>query len=532
MLSNEVLKRISKLSMLCYTEKRDRGMQIRQFFQKAGFPVTDSFTPGKEIADLAVYDFYFIEYRYADHDIIAQIVTTARNKAKFGQRPIFIFDIDNEDSQVEVINARELFPDFVINSPINFGYIDELIKKAMSLVLLIEKLTAEVKGSHQAFIKRAQTFDGVYKNRMLLNMTLEELKKVNDKGTFLRVYMRHDKTDITPQNLMSFCEFVEPPKAIPILEMLLKAQKYSFKAHMMLAEIYAGAKHIASWKQHLSKAFENHPKNTKVFYLYLNFIIKHKDFAQLQSMVMKRFVHIGVNQSTLNKMVIDIADSIINNQQTVSKKEYQKHFTGLLLTLRKRISMDKRDEFQGLINVLIARYLFKHGKKYKARSIAISNFHRFLSGRKVAPDEFRLAALNVLASAGEMKMSIAMYKAFDQQAMQKHVPEFYAQSMGNFQRLNKVYQWLKAQKTENTSMAQLIKVTNNYPNSSDLNYMLLNLLLKNKEIMKNPDIIKQCLLVIRRMEKANNAAGNDTLMSTVEQNKKALNDFLLAGAMG
>merc|ERR1711991_806274 len=98
-------------------------------------------------SDLPVYDYYFIEYHYSSHEVIAEIVDNARANAKFGKRPIFIVYIENEDSQVDDLNARELFPDFIVNSPINYGYIDELIKKSFNLTLLIEKLIAEVKGS-------------------------------------------------------------------------------------------------------------------------------------------------------------------------------------------------------------------------------------------------------------------------------------------------------------------------------------------------------------------------------------------------
>ena len=132
-------------------KKRERSTQIRQFFQKAGFKSADNFNVSMKASDLPVYEYYFIEYRYSEHEVISDIVKSARAKAKFGKRPIFIIDIENEESQVDEINARELFPDFVVNSPINFGYIDELIRKSFNLTLLIEKLIAEVNNSQAGF---------------------------------------------------------------------------------------------------------------------------------------------------------------------------------------------------------------------------------------------------------------------------------------------------------------------------------------------------------------------------------------------
>ncbi|MGR6861292.1 hypothetical protein ACU5EH_13895 [Aliivibrio salmonicida] len=530
MSSSELIRRIPQMNVLVFTEKRERSTQIRQFFQKAGFKSADSFNVSMKASDLPVYDYYFIEYHYADHEVISDMVNHARAKAKFGKRPIFIVDIDNDDSQVDDINARELFPDFIVNSPINFGYIDELIKKSFSLTLLIEKLVGEVKNSQSAFIKRAQTYPGTYKNRMLLNMTLEELYKAKDFVTFKKVYQRHDKSEIMPQNLMAYCQIIEKPKAIPVLDLLLRSKKYLFQANLMLADIYAEAKQISKVHTFLAKAFDNNPKNDKAFHSYLTFIIENNESTLLHNMVMKRFYHIGINPSTLNKMIMDIAEIVYNSNMTFNKDKYRRYFGQLIMTLKKRISMDKRDELQGYINIFIARQLFKQGKRYKSKAIASTCYYRFLSERKVASDEFRAAAFGVLAMAGEVKLCVTLYKAFDQAGLKKSAPLLLQQSMAHFQKLNKVYQWLRAQNSSDSNSSQLIKIGQTYPYSSDLNYMLLTLTLKGKNLMKNPDNIKQCLAVIHRMERTNNTAGYENVMSSVEQNKKILIDVLLGSS--
>lgn len=102
--------------------------------------------------------------------------------------------------------------------------------------------------------------------------------------------------------------------------------------------------------------------------------------------------------------------------------------------------------------------------------------------------------------------------------------------MTHFQKLNKVYQWLRAQKSADDNSAQLTKIGQTYPYSSDLNYMLLTLTLKGKNLMKAPENIKQCLAVIHRMERTNNTAGYENVMSSVEQNKKILIDVLLGSS--
>ncbi|WP_375322616.1 hypothetical protein [Aliivibrio logei] len=530
MSSAELIRRIPQMNVLVFTEKRERSTQIRQFFQKAGFKSADSFNVSMKTSDLPVYDYYFIEYHYAEHEVIRDIVVRAREKAKFGKRPIFIVDIDNDDSQVDDINARELFPDFIVNSPINFGYIDELIKKSFNLTLLIEKLIGEVKGSQSAFIKRAQTYPGTYKNRMLLNMTLEELFKAKDFLTFKKVYQRHDKSEIMPQNLMAYCQIVEKPKAIPVLELLLRSKKYLFQANLMLADIYVEAKQPSKVQSSLSNAYENNPKDDNAFYSYLTFIIENNKSALLHNMVMKRFYHIGISPVTLNKMIMDIADIIYKSKITLNKEQYRRFFGQLVMTLKKRISMDKRDELQGYINIFIARQLFKQGKRYKAKAIAATCYHRFLSERKVASDEFRVATFGVLAMAGEVKLCVALYKVFDQAGLKKSAPLLLQQSMIHFQKLNKVYQWLRAQKSADDNSAQLTKIGQTYPYSSDLNYMLLTLTLKGKNLMKAPENIKQCLAVIHRMERTNNTAGYENVMSSVEQNKKILIDVLLGSS--
>ena len=530
MSSSELIRRIPQMNVLVFTEKRERSTQIRQFFQKAGFKSADSFNISMKASDLPVYDYYFIEYHYADHEVISEMVHHARAKAKFGKRPIFIVDIDNDDSQVDDINARELFPDFIVNSPINFGYIDDLIKKSFNLTLLIEKLVAEVKGSQPAFIKRAQTYPGTYKNRMLLNMTLEELYKAKDFLTFKKVYQRHDKSEIMPQNLMAYCHIVEKPKAIPVLELLLRSKKYLFQANLMLADIYAEAKLLSKVQLSLSKAYDNNPKDDKAFYSYLTFIIENNEASLLYNMVMKRFYHIGINPTTLNKMIMDIADVVYKSKRSFNKESYKRFFGQLIITLKKRISMDKRDELQGYINIFIARQLFKQGKYYKAKAIASTCYHRFLSERKLASDEFRVAAFGVLAMTGEIKQCVALYKAFDQVQLKKSAPQLLQQSMTHFQKLNKVYQWLRAQKSADENGAQLIKIGQTYPYSSDLNYMLLRLTLRGKNLMRNPENIKQCLAIIHRMERSNNTAGYENVMSSVEQNKKILIDVLLGSS--
>ncbi|AAW86019.1 hypothetical protein [Aliivibrio fischeri] len=530
MSSAELIRRIPQMNVLVFTEKRERSTQIRQFFQKAGFKSADNFNLGMKASDLPVYDYYFIEYHYSSHEVIAEIVDNARANAKFGKRPIFIVDIENEDSQVDDLNARELFPDFIVNSPINYGYIDELIKKSFNLTLLIEKLIAEVKGSQAAFIKRAQTFTGTYKNRMLLNMTLEELYKAKDFMTFKKVYQRHDKSEIMPQNLMAYCQMVEKPKAIPVLELLLRSKKYLFKANLMLAEIYEEAKQKSKQQASLSKAFENNPKSDSAFYSYLTFIIENNEHSLIHNMIMKRFYHIGITPVTLNKMILDIADTVYKSNHQFNKEKYRRFFGQLVITLKKRVSMDKRDELQGYINIFIARQLFKQGKRYKAKAIAATCYHRFLSERKVASDEFRVATFGVLAMAGEVKLCVALYKVFDQANLKKNSPQLLQQSMVHFQKLNKVYQWLRAQKSADENRLQLIKIGQTYPYSSDLNYMLLTLTLKGKNLMKNPENIKQCLAIIHRMERTNNTAGYENVMSSVEQNKKILIDVLLGSA--
>lgn len=530
MSSAELIRRIPQMNVLVFTEKRERSTQIRQFFQKAGFKNADSFNVNLKASNLSVYDYYFIEYHYADHEVISDIVNCAREKAKFGKRPIFIVDIDNDDSPVDDINARELFPDFIVNSPINFGYINELIKKSFNLTLLIEKLIGEVKGSQSAFIKRAQTYPGTYKNRMLLNMTLEELYKANDFLMFKKVYQRHDKSEIMPQNLMAYCKVIEKPQAIPVLELLLRSKKYLFQANFMLADIYAEAKQPNKVQSSLASAYEHNPKNDDVFYAYLTFIVENNKSALLHNMVMKRFYHIGINSITLNKMVIDIADIVYKSKVTFNKDQYRRFFGQLVMTLKKRISMDKRDELQGYINIFIARQLFKQGKRYKAKAIAATCYYRFLSERKVASDEFRVATFGVLAMAGEIKLCVTLYKMFDQAGLKKTAPQLLQQSMAHFQKLNKVYQWLRAQKSADENNLQLRKIGQTYPYSSDLNYMLLTLTLRGKNLMKDPENIKQCLVVIRRMEKTNNTAGYENVMSSVEQNKKILIDVLLGSS--
>ncbi|MDD9155523.1 hypothetical protein PVK64_04915 [Aliivibrio sp. S4TY2] len=530
MSSAELIRRIPQMNVLVFTEKRERSTQIRQFFQKAGFKSADSFNVSMRASELPVYDYYFIEYHYADHEVICEIVNHAREKAKFGKRPIFIIDIDNDDSLVDDINARELFPDFVVNSPINFGYIDDLIKKSFSLTLLIEKLVGEVKGSQSAFIQRAQTYPGTYKNRMLLNMTLEELYKAKDFSTFKKVYQRHDKSEIMPQNLMAYCHVVEKPKAIPVLELLLRSKKYLFKANLMLADIYTEAKQLSKVQASLAKAFEHNPKNDNAFYSYLKFIIENNEPALVHNMVMKRFYHIGINPATLNRMIMDIADIVYKSNMTLNKDQYRRYFGQLIITLKKRIAMDKRDELQGYINIFIARQLYKQGKRYKAKAIATTCYHRFLSERKVASDEFRVAAFGVLAMSGEVKLCVGLYKIFDQANLKKNAPQLLQQGMTHFQKLNKVYQWLRGQTSSDGNKAQLIKIGQTYPYSSDLNYMLLTLTLKGKNLMKDPENIKQCLTVIHRMERTNNTAGYENVMSSVEQNKKILIDVLLGGS--
>ncbi|AZL85238.1 hypothetical protein EIJ81_12075 [Aliivibrio salmonicida] len=526
----ELIKRIPHMNVLVFTEKRERSTQIRQFFQKAGFKSADNFNVSMKASDLPVYEYYFIEYRYSEHEVISDIVKSARAKAKFGKRPIFIIDIENEESQVDEINARELFPDFVVNSPINFGYIDELIRKSFNLTLLIEKLIAEVNNSQAAFIKRAQTYTGTYKNRMLLNMTLEELNKAKDSVTFKKVYQRHDKSEIMPQNLMAYCEMVEKPKAIPVLELLLRSKRYQFQANFMLSAIYAEAKHTSKVQIALTKAYENNPKNDDVFYAFLDFIIENNESLLLHNMVMKRFYHIGITPSTLNRMVIDLANAVYKTNVVFNKDDYKRFFGQLIMTLKKRISMDKRDELQGFINVLVARQLYKQGKRYKAKAIAVLNYHRFLSNRKVASDEFRVATFGVLAMAGEIKLCVTLYKMFDQTGLKKTAPQLLQQSMAHFQKLNKVYQWLRAQKSADENNLQLVKIGQTYPYSSDLNYMLLTLTLRGKNLMKDPKNIKQCLAIIHRMEKTNNTAGYENVMSSVEQNKKILIDVLLGSS--
>lgn len=47
---------------------------------------------------------------------------------------------------------------------------------------------------------------------------------------------------------MAYCQMVEKPKAIPVLELLLRSKKYLFKANLMLAEIYEEAKQKVSSK--------------------------------------------------------------------------------------------------------------------------------------------------------------------------------------------------------------------------------------------------------------------------------------------
>lgn len=530
MSSAELIRRIPQMNVLVFTEKRERSTQIRQFFQKAGFKNADNFNVSMKASELPVYDYYFIEYHYAEHEVISEIVKHARAKAPFGKRPIFIVDIDNEESQVDDINARELFPDFVVNSPINYGYIDELIKKSFNLTLLIEKLIAEVKGSKAAFIKRAQTYTGTYKNRMLLNMTLEELYKAKDALTFKKVYQRHDKSEIMPQNLMAYCQMIEKPKAIPVLELLLRSKKYQFQANLMLSDIYSETKHLSKMQSSLVKAFDNNPRSDRAFYSYLTFIIVNNKPLLLHNMIMKRFYHISISPATLNKMIMDIADVVYKHPITFNKEQYRSFFGQLVATLKKRISMDKRDELQGYINIFIARQLLKQGKRYKAKIMATTCYRRFLSERKVASDEFRVATFGVLAMSGEVKLCINLYKVFDQAGLKKTAPQLLQQSMVHFQKLNKVYQWLRAQKAADDNKNQLIKIGQTYPYSSDLNYMLLTLTLKGKNLMKDPKNIKQCLGIIHRMERSNNTAGYENVMSSVEQNKKILIDVLLGSS--
>ena len=86
MSSAELIRRIPQMNVLVFTEKRERSTQIRQFFQKAGFKSADSFNVSMRASELPVYDYYFIEYHYADHEVICEIVNHAREKAKFGKR--------------------------------------------------------------------------------------------------------------------------------------------------------------------------------------------------------------------------------------------------------------------------------------------------------------------------------------------------------------------------------------------------------------------------------------------------------------
>ncbi len=70
----------------------------------------------------------------------------------------------------------------------------------------------------------------------------------------------------------------------------------------------------------LSKAFENNPKSDSAFYSYLTFIIENNEHTLIHNMIMKRFYHIGITPVTLNKMILDIADTVYKSNHQLIKK--------------------------------------------------------------------------------------------------------------------------------------------------------------------------------------------------------------------
>lgn len=49
---------------------------------------------------------------------------------------------------------------------------------------------------------------------------------------------------------------------------------------------------------------------------------------------MKRFYHIGITPVTLNKMILDIADTVYKSNHQFNKEKYRRFFGQLVITLK------------------------------------------------------------------------------------------------------------------------------------------------------------------------------------------------------
>ncbi len=523
----DIIKEMPLTTAMVYALTRQKGGQLRQPFLNIGLKQLDMVVVNEvPIDEIPCYDLYLVEYEYKYHNQIRDLVLHSRFNAPFGSRPIFIFQVINQESTIDIINANELTPDFIVEGPQSTDNINELVKKSIRLRLAISKTVLAKGKDRKSFLTRMKMQKTAITNRVLLNTVLTECRKQDDKEMFLSLMASHNLKDILAENLIAYCEMTKNKQAVRILESLIKSNRYLFSAHRILADISLSNKQLKQTKEHLISAFNYHPQHEGVFDLLLRFIAEHRQYNLLKEVVIKRLLYSNMTIDSFSNICISMALYIEKYDIKFSSRDFHKYFSRLILDLKRRLSPDRRNDAQALVNILSARHSLKQNKAFKAKYVATDSFNRYVRGNRRLPQAIQLITFDVLALVGESNALELLIKNIQMEELKKVYPVFVKEAITAYKKLAHVNKTIHSDDIHQISLNNIKKLVWPYRFASDINHHLLITLLQRTDVRTNPEVITMSLRMIRNLERTNKLISEEKMSDDMVQNKQVLERML------